>query len=352
MKYVIVTALTILICVHPVWGIEVAGLDELYNQAEEYGISQGDDPAQGLTVVLARIPGVLEDLLTAGLRTALKILAVVFVCALGSGMGAAGQSHSLAGIRLAGAMSITALTMTDVSAMIGLGRDTIGRMNVFSAVLLPVMAVLSAASGGVTSSAVRQSATVLFSKALVTAMDSVLVPLVYAYVCVNCARAVAENPGLDKLAQGIKSVVSSVLTVLLLVFVGYLTAGGAIAGSADISRVKAARMAISRVIPVVGGILADASETVLVGAGILKGTVGATGLVVVLAICLTPFLRLGVQYLFYKGTAALCATVAQPELSQLVDAIGNAFGLILGMTGAAALILLVGVVSAILAVTG
>ena len=242
--------------------------------------------------------------------------------------------------------------MTDVSAMIGLGRDTIGRMNVFSAVLLPVMAVLSAATGGVTTSALRQSATVLFSKGLVSVMDSVLVPLVFAFVCISCARTVADNPGLDKLAQGIKGLVTGFLTFLLLTFVGYLTASGAISGSVDMSRVKAARMAISRVIPVVGGILADASETVLAGAGVLRGTVGATGMLVVLAICLTPFLHLGVQYLMYKGTAALCATVAQSELSRLIDAIGSAFGLVLGMTGAAALILLVSVVSAILTVSG
>jgi stage III sporulation protein AE len=71
---------------------------------------------------------------------------------------------------------------------------------------------------------------------------------------------------------------------------------------------------------------------------------------VVLAICLTPFLRLALQYLVYKLTATLCALVAQPRLSQLIDAIGSAFGLVLGMTGAAALVLLVSLVSAISAV--
>ena len=59
---------------------------------------------------------------------------------------------------------------------------------------------------------------------------------------------------------------------------------------------------------------------------------GVAGLLVVLTICLTPFLRLALQYLTYKVTAALCATVAQPRLSQLIDAIGGAFGLVLGMT--------------------
>ena len=53
----------------------------------------------------------------------------------------------------------------------------------------------------------------------------------------------------------------------------------------------------------------------------------------------------------YKGAAALCATVAQPQLAGLIDAIGSAFGLVLGMTGAGALVLLVSLVSAIGAVT-
>lgn len=353
MKYIVTAMLTILLCLVPVRGaLEVEGLDELWEQAEGYGVSPDSDVSAGLSQLLARVPGVLGDFLTAGLRTAVKLLAVVLICSLGHGMEAAGQSQGLSAIRLAGALSITALTMTDVASMIGLGRDTIGRIDVFSAVLLPVMAVLSAVSGEAASGAARQGATVLFSKALVSVMDGVLVPMVYAYVVVSCAQAAAANPGLDKLAQGIKSAVTGVLTALLVGFIGYLTASGAIAGSVDLSRIKAARMAISRAVPVVGGILADASEAVLAGAGALRGTVGAAGLLVVLAICMTPFLHLAAQYLLYKATAALCSVVAQPELAKLIDAIGSAFGLILGMTGAAALILLVSVVSAVQAVTG
>ncbi len=353
MKCVVSVVLTVVLFLLPVRGItNVEGLDELWAQAEEYDIHEETGLEEGLYDILSRVPQVMGDFLMAGLRTALKLLAVVLICSIGQGMGCAGQDQNFSAIRMAGALSVTALTMTDMSSMIGLGRETIGKIDVFSAVLLPVMAVLSAVSGEIASGAIRQGATVLFSKGLVSAMDALLVPLVYAYVAVSCAQAVAANPGLDKLAQGIKSVVTGFLTALMVIFIGYLTAGGAIAGSVDVSRIKAARMAISRAIPVVGGILADASEAVLAGAGVLRGTVGGAGLLVVLAICITPFLHLAAQYLVYKGTAALCATVAQPELAKLIDAIGSAFGLVLGMTGAAALILLVSVVSAVLAVTG
>ena len=295
-------------------------LDGLWRQAEEYGITRETQPEQALETLLERVPDLVQMRFSAGLRTGVKVLAVVLMCALGQGV-EGGKGGGLSAIRLSGAIAVTALTMTDVSSMIGLGRDTIACMDTFASVLLPVMAGLTALTGSITAAAVRQGATVLFSKGLVMAMDTLLIPLVYAYVAVNCGRAASGASGLERLAQGIKSVVTGTLTTLLVIFVEYLTASGAIVGSVDVSRVKAARMAISRAVPVVGGILADASETVLAGAGALRGSVGAAGLLVVLAICLAPFLHLAVQYVIYKGVSALCAVVAQPELAALVDSI-------------------------------
>ncbi len=321
-------------------------MDELWEQAEDYGVEAGTDLDRGLSRLLPQALSKAWEGAGGGLSTALKLLAVALLCAVVKTVGPETRAAALAG-----ALAVTALTMTDMAVMIGLGRDTIGKMDAFARFLLPAVAALTAATGGFTAAAARQGATMLFSQLLITAMDRLLIPMVYAYVGVSCAAAAVENPGLGKLAGLIKGAVTSLLTAFLVAFVGYLTASGAIAGSVDASAVKAAKLAISRAIPVVGSILADASESVLAGAGVLRGTVGAVGLLVVLAICLTPFLRLALQYLAYKLTAALCATVVQSRLSGLIDAIGGAFGLTLGMTGAAALVLLVSLVSAISAVT-
>ena len=101
----------------------------------------------------------------------------------------------------------------------------------------------------------------------------------------------------------------------------------------------------------VGGILADASESVLAAAGILRGTVGVFGMLIVLGICLAPFLHLAVHYLFYKAAAALSAAVGGGRIPALVEQLGSAFGMILGMTGACALLLLVSLVSSLMVVT-
>jgi stage III sporulation protein AE len=106
---------------------------------------------------------------------------------------------------------------------------------------------------------------------------------------------------------------------------------------------KAAKFTISGVVPVIGGILSDATEAILAGAGILK-TRWDFRLVTVLSICAAPFLELGVHYLVYKLSSALASTVADGPTADLIGEIGDAFGLILGMTGACALLLLVSIV--------
>ena len=352
MKKWVVCCMVVLMMAMPAWGAETAlpvpGLDELWEQAEGYGVEKTETLQSGLSGLLDRGLEELEGLLKQGGATVFKLMAVVLVC--GSAENLRAGTDNTRAVEMAGALSITAMTMADMGAMIGLGRETLGQMETFSKSLLPVMAVLTAASGGPAAAALRQGITVLFSQLLLSAMDSLLIPLVYAFVAVHCVKAASGLDGLAKLADLMKGTAGAILTGLLLAFVGYLTASGAIAGGVDASAVKAARMAITRVVPVVGGILADASESVLAGAAVLRGAVGAAGMLVVLTICLTPFLRLALQYCAYKLAAALCAMVAQPALSQLIDAIGSVFGMVLGMTGAGALVLMVSIVSALKAV--
>lgn len=331
----------------PACALEVPGTEGLWQAAEAYGIPADTGLEDGLLRLLSGALELGQQLAKTSLATGARLMAVVLLCSLAENMQVEEKRGGLQAVELAGALSVTALTMTDIAAMIGLGREAVGQMDLFSQTLLPVLTVLTAASGGISSAAMRQAATVLFSQILIMVMDRLLIPLVYAYVAVSCVQAATGRAGLKKISGMVKGMVTFLLTAILLSFVGYLSASGAIAGSVDMSKIKAARMAISRAVPVVGGILADASESLLVGAGILKSTVGVVGALVVLAICLTPFLHLALHYLTYKATAGLCALVAQPRLSQLIDAIGSAFGLVLGMTGAAALLLLVSLVSAV-----
>ena len=208
----------------------------------------------------------------------------------------------------------------------------------------------TAASGAVTTATVQQVSTVFFVDLLLRLIRQLLLPLVYLYIGLLTAAACLPENRLGAIAEALKKLVTWVLTTALLVFTIYLSIVRIISGSADSATVKVAKAAISGVVPVVGGIIADASETVLAGAGMLKNTIGVFGMLAILAACAYPFLQLGVQYLLYKLTAYLASVVGAPGLCKLIDGLGGAFGLILGMTGGCALLLLISVLASVGAV--
>ena len=127
---------------------------------------------------------------------------------------------------------------------------------------------------------------------LLELMERLILPLTFAWVAASTASAALGNPGLQRAAALLKRAATATLTLLLSGFVLCLTVTGAVAGNADALTQKAAKTALSGLVPVVGGILSDAAETVAAGAGVLKSTVGVAGLLAVLCICLLPFLRL------------------------------------------------------------
>jgi stage III sporulation protein AE len=108
--------------------------------------------------------------------------------------------------------------------------------------------------------------------------------------------------------------------------------------------VKAAKLAISTTVPVVGSMIADASETLLVSAGLLRSGAGIFGLLGVLAVSVTPVVSTGTQYLLLKTTAAVSALVGEKELSSLISGMAGALGLLTALTGACAVLLMVGCV--------
>jgi len=309
-------------------------------EAVEYGEPEGF--SQGLGRIWDHLRSKAGEVLRERVRDAAAILLVVTLCGAVESLGAKPY------VTMAGALSVTALTAG--SSLIGLGAETVGQLSTFSKALLPTLAAATAASGAVTTAAVQQVTTVFCVDLLMNLIDGLLMPLVYLYIGALTAAGCLTDGRLGAIAQGLKKAVVWTLSTALLAFTVYLSVVRVVSGTVDGTTVKVAKTAISGVVPVVGGIIAEASETVLLGAGMLRGTVGVFGMLGILAACAYPFLQLGVQYLLYKTSAFLAGALGAPGLCKLIDGLGGAFGLVLGMTGSCALLLFISILSAMSAV--
>ncbi len=328
---------------------ELLEVDELQRAAErdgstaEYGASLDEGLGDLLDTGTQELGGVVRK----AARSGALLLAILLFCALAESMGQDVGKGGARAASLAGTLAVTAVAVADVNSLLGMGTGAIEKMSSFAGVLLPTVAAAAAATGAVTGAAARQMAAALFSDLLISLINGLLVPLLYGYIAASVAQAALGREELKRMADLLKWTVTTVLTIVTIAFVSYLTASGVVAGTADAAAVKAARFAISGAIPVVGGILSDAAETVLASAGVLRGTVGVFGMVTILGMCLLPLLRLAVHYLAYKLVAALASALGGGPACTLVDRLSSAFGLVLGMTGVCCLLLLIALVSCV-----
>lgn len=323
---------------------EAAGLVE-DSPEEGFGL------AGGLRTLWEQAAAEAGTYLFSGVRAVGAIMAGVVL--LGTVESAAPAGKELLGRYGAavGALWVTAMAAGDLDSLMGLGRETIQHVAQLSRALLPCLAAAEAASGGITAAAARQVAAVFFSDVLLTLIDRLLLPAVYLYIGIAAAGAVLEGDAMERIGALLKKAVIWVLCGALGLFTTYLTVSGAVSGAADAQAVRAAQAAVSAAVPVVGGILAEAAESVLAGAGLLRGMTGAAGVLALVGACLLPFLRLGCHYLLYQGASLVAAAAGPGKLAKLIAMLGDAFALVLAMTGASAMLLLISLLSSIRAVT-
>ena len=296
--------------------------------------------ADGLwSVIQSAVKNLQPDLAQAA-KTCLALFAVVMLASMLNGM--PGNSKQI--IKFVCVLAISSILLGQTNAMIKLCAETVQSLSEYGKLLLPVMAGALAAQGGVTGASALYVGTAVFDTFLSSVIGNLLVPMVYLFLALAIGNSATGDALLKKIRDFLKWLMTWGLKIVIYVFTGYMSITGVITGTADASAVKAAKLTISGVVPVVGGMLADASEAVVLSAGMMKSTVGVYGLLAVTAIWITPFLQIGIQYLMLKMTAAFCSVFGVKQASELIDDFSGAMGLMLGMTGTVSLLLLISMI--------
>ncbi len=328
------------------------GLAETLPEELAHAAETGDVLAGGAAWLCETACASLGGILRNAARSAVLLVLAALICGAAEGLAESAGKTAARYVPYCGVLAITTLATGDLRSLIGLGVRTVEELGTFSALLLPAMAASMAAGGLVSTASVWQVTTLLICDAFNSAAAKLLLPLTSCYIAAAAAGAALGEERLALLADGVKKLISGALTLGLAAFTAYLTVAGVLTGSADRTAVRAAKVALSGVVPVVGGVLGDAAEGVLAAAGTLRGTLGALGVFTILGACLLPLLRLGIQFLLYKAAAFAAGIAATKELGEFIDRIGEAFALVFAMTAACALVLLVALLVAVTASVG
>ena len=304
--------------------------------------------AEGLLYVLKSAIKTFQPEIKAGFGLCLSVLAVMMVTSLLDGF--SGNAKGIT--ELVGTLAVACILLSNANTLISYGADTVKELSEYGKLLIPVMATALAAQGGVTGSATLYAGTAAFDGILCSLISGILMPMLYIFLVLAIGTGAIDQDILKRLRDFVKWLVSWCLKTVMYIFTGYITITGVVSGTTDQATLKAAKLTISGAVPVVGGILSDASEAVLVSAGLVKNAVGIYGLIAIAAVFIGPFIRIGAQYLLLKLTAAVCGVFGSKRTTELVGDFSCAMGLLLAMTGAVSLILLISMICFMKGVSG
>lgn len=241
-------------------------------------------------------------------------------------------------------LSIALILMKPAQSFISLGIQTVEEMTEYGKLLLPVMTAGLAAQGGVTTSAALYTGTALVNTVLGNAIAALLIPVINIFLVLSVANSAVGDEALKKIRDLIKWLASWSLKGVLYIFTGYMSLTGVITGTTDATALKVTKSTISLAVPVIGNILSEASEAVLVSAAVVKNAAGVYGMLAILALCLEPFVTIGIQYLLLKFTSAVCGVFATKQAAELIADFSTAMGFLLAATGTICLMLLISTV--------
>lgn len=336
MRRLVLILLMLVLAAVPVKAMEFTA-PEAPESSQELMLAQTESFGEGVLKILRDALSALQPQILTAAKTCASLMGIVMLVSVIQTI----PGHSSRVTELTAAVAVSAVLLRQTTAMVRTAAETVMELSAYGKLLLPVMTTAMVAGGGTTSASVLYTGTVFFDAVLGAAAGDLLVPLVYIYLALSVAAGATGIDRLKKVKDFVKWLTTWGLKLILYIFTGYIGITGVVSGATDAAAVKAAKLTLSGMVPVVGGILSDASEAVLVGAGVMKNAAGIYGLLAIIAIVIAPFFQIGIQYLMLKLTAAVCSAFDSKRTTELIESFSSAMGLLLGMTGTMCVMLLV-----------
>ena len=144
-----------------------------------------------------------------------------------------------------------------------------------------------------------------------------MIPMIRMYVVMGLLNYVVEEGRFSKLTDLLENMISWALKLLTSVVLGINIIKNAIAPVGDTFARQTLRKSLAFV-PGIGSTLTAVSDMFLAAGDVIRGGIGATALVVLIAIVVVPMTKVGVMVILYRVLAVFVEPVADKRISNAI----------------------------------
>ncbi len=156
----------------------------------------------------------------------------------------------------------------------------------------PVMITLMTAAGASSSAGVYTPTVAILGTGMTNAITYIVFPMILLGLIFDIVGSVSTSIKLDKTADFFRSCCKWFMGTAFFLFVTVLGASGIAASVKDGISVKAARFAVSKYVPIIGGYLSQGFDYIMAGNVLIKNAVGTSSVVLIVLIAAPVIARL------------------------------------------------------------
>lgn len=239
------------------------------------------------------------------------------LCTLGLGLGEEGPCKMAWAVCY---MTLVAMGIRSFGVSADLATSTIDKMISFMHAILPALIGLLAASGGVVTAAVVSPLMLVATTTVGTLVKTTVIPLLLLGAALTLVGNISDRKQVTKLAGLLKWWATTLLGFACTLFVALMGARGGLASVSDAASAKAAKFLAGSMVPVIGKVFGDAIDLVAASSLVVRGALGAFGLVALVVVCLFPVLKMAVIMLMFRIAAAIAQPLGDSRVS---DCLGD-----------------------------
>ncbi|MBS5343482.1 MAG: stage III sporulation protein AE [Clostridium sp.] len=309
--------------------------DDTKSQLDQMGISGVDwNSIQSIqpNSVFSQILKMLGEGVQSPMKALLSLLGIMMLCALLNSMKINLGEKNMGGImNLIGTLCICMVVITPIVQSIVKLTGVIQGASTFMLACIPVLVGIMI-SNGQTVTASSYNLLMLGTTNSISFLSAhFLAPCMNIFLGFSVVSAISPTLRLNTLCNTISKIVKWVLGFCMSVFTGLLTIQSLLGGSVDVTTNRTLRFVVSSFVPVVGSALGEALSTVQGCIKVLKGGVGAFGVLAVVFM----FLPILIECLLWQMTLTVCAGIGDvfdlKEITSILNAASKVMSMMLAI---------------------
>lgn len=194
---------------------------------------------------------------------------------------------------------------------------------------VPIYTVIIALSGSISSAVSYNTVTLAYAELLTGFINNYAVDIVGLFIAVSISLSFNSMINLNRFVAGANKTVNTVIGFLAGIFTAVLSFKGVLSVSLDSASSKSIRFLITNLIPIVGSSISDAYSSLVGSINLIKGSVAAIGIIVILIISAPAIIEGGVYCICFSFLSCLAEMFGENQISLTLKALNTGIKTIL-----------------------